>query len=295
MLTGLFIVVRILANPLSNVFQKQLTQRSAHPLVIIGVVHAGLSAICLPWLTSVVATIAPSVWLNMLIAGVLAVSGNVLLVYALSETDLSILGPINSYKSIVSLIFAIFLLGERPTLAGLAGMLLIVSGSYFVMDKRVNQPLAQAIVRFVRGRGVQLRFAAMFLSAAEAVFLKRAIVLSSPSEVFALWAMVGFLVALAAAAVVLKDRVAEQFRTFRKTFGIYTGVVLAAGVMQLATLFTFRSLQVGYSLALFQLSAVVSVLLGGRYFAETNLRERLVGSFIMAAGAMLIVVFGHPR
>jgi hypothetical protein len=38
---------------------------------------------------------------------------------------------------------------------------------------------------------------------------------------------------------------------------------------------------------------VISVLLGRRYFAESNVRERLFGSLIMAAGAALIVVFGH--
>ena len=67
---------------------------------------------------------------------------------------------------------------------------------------------------------------------------------------------------------------------------------MATGAMQLATVLTFRDLQVGYSLALFQLSAIVSVLLGWRYFAETNIGERLIGSVVMAAGAALIVVFG---
>jgi hypothetical protein len=35
----------------------------------------------------------------MLIAVVLAVAGNVLLVYALRSADLSVLGPINAYRS----------------------------------------------------------------------------------------------------------------------------------------------------------------------------------------------------
>jgi drug/metabolite transporter (DMT)-like permease len=65
--------------------------------------------------------------------------------------------------------------------------------------------------------------------------------------------------------------------------------------MQLATLLTFRDLQVGYALALFQLSTLVSVLLGQRYFAERNIRERFIGSVVMAAGATLIVLLGHRR
>jgi hypothetical protein len=70
-------------------------------------------------------------------------------------------------------------------------------------------------------------------------------------------------------------------------------LALATGAMQLATVLTFQDLQVGYSLALFQLSTMLSVFLGRRYFAETNIGERLTGSLVMAAGAALIVVFGH--
>ena len=51
----------------------------------------------------------------------------------------------------------------------------------------------------------------------------------------------------------------------------------------------------GYSLALFQLSTLVTVYLGHLYFAEGNIRRRLLGSLIMVTGAVLIVTFGRPR
>ena len=57
MLTALFVATRILANPLSNVFQKQLTQRSANPVFIIAAVHALLTLACLPFLLSVPETL----------------------------------------------------------------------------------------------------------------------------------------------------------------------------------------------------------------------------------------------
>ena len=43
MLTSLFVAARIVANPISNVFQKQLAQQSAEPLFIIGATHALLT------------------------------------------------------------------------------------------------------------------------------------------------------------------------------------------------------------------------------------------------------------
>jgi hypothetical protein len=65
--------------------------------------------------------------------------------------------------------------------------------------------------------------------------------------------------------------------------------------MQLATVFTFGTMQVGYSLALFQLSALISVFLGYRYFQEGQMRSRIVGSLVMTAGATLIVMWGGRR
>jgi drug/metabolite transporter (DMT)-like permease len=52
-------------------------------------------------------------------------------------------------------------------------------------------------------------------------------------------------------------------------------------------------LQVGYSLALFQLSTLITVYVGHRYFQERNLRRRLLASLVMVIGAMLIVTLGR--
>jgi len=288
------VAVRIFANPISNVSQKQLTQRSAHPVFIITVVFGALAAVCaVLWTTLGTIEVPPGVWTTMLIAAMLAVASNVLLVYALREADLSLLGPINAFKSVVSLVLGVFLIGERPTMAGVAGVLLIVAGSYFVIDKPASQPVGNAFVRFFSERGIQLRFAALFLSATEAIVLKRAIVASSPLAVFVLWSVLGLPIALTAAVAVLRNEFLAQVHLLRRSPGTYVFLAFTTGIMQLATVLTFRELQVGYSLALFQLSAIVSVVLGRRYFGEAHLRERLVGSALMAAGAAVIAVQEH--
>jgi len=86
MLTALFVVARIVANPLSNVFQKQLTQRAANPLFIIGATDAILAVAVLPLflLGAVPLALAPGFWTNMAICATLAVAINVLLVFELA-------------------------------------------------------------------------------------------------------------------------------------------------------------------------------------------------------------------
>jgi drug/metabolite transporter (DMT)-like permease len=60
--------------------------------------------------------------------------------------------------------------------------------------------------------------------------------------------------------------------------------------MQLTTLYVFDHMPVGYALALFQLSTIVSVLLGHRIFQEKDIRKKLLGAAIMMIGSVVIIL-----
>jgi drug/metabolite transporter (DMT)-like permease len=255
--------------------------------------HGLLTALALPFLAGMpLGALSVDFWANILAAVVLAVAGYLFLWYALRSTDLSVLGPINAYKAVLGLLLAVVLIGEVPTLAGLIGVALIVAGSYFVIDRVPGQAHSSAFRQFTREPGVQLRFAALICSATESVFLKRALLLSSPIATFLIWSVLCFAIA-GMGAVLLRRGVAAEAARLRSEWRTYLWLALTTGLMQLTTLLTFDKLQVGYSLALFQLSTLVTVYLGHRYFAERNIRRRLLGSLIMVIGAMLIVTLGR--
>src|SRR5512134_3519127 len=120
MITSLLVVTRIFSNPLSNVFQKKLTDNSASPIFIILITHVLLTLVTLPILFQILpGHLSPAFWVNITLCALLAITGNTLIVAALKLTDLSILGPVNAYKSIVSLLLGVFLLGEFPTQLGI--------------------------------------------------------------------------------------------------------------------------------------------------------------------------------
>ena len=100
----LCVAMRVLVNPLSNVFQKLLTRRGVSPLVVVGAAHGLLALVSLPLLAIEPPPSTSLFWGSITICAVLAVAGNVLLVKAMQMTDLSVLGPVNSYKAVVSLI-----------------------------------------------------------------------------------------------------------------------------------------------------------------------------------------------
>ena len=66
--TSLAVAARIVANPVSNVFQKRLASQAADPLFVIGATHALLTIPCLllvPWTTAA----GSAFWANITISG----------------------------------------------------------------------------------------------------------------------------------------------------------------------------------------------------------------------------------
>ena len=68
-------------------------------------------------------------------------------------------------------------------------------------------------------------------------------------------------------------------------------IIVMMGMMQYSTNFVFARMNVSYALALFQLSAILSVILGWRYFQEDQIRQKILGSLIMTVGAAMIILF----
>jgi drug/metabolite transporter (DMT)-like permease len=292
MVTSLVVFTRIISNPLSNVFQKKLTGNSARPVFIILVTYILLSLAMLPILFRLLPVqLGPSFFMNVSFCVLLAVVGNTLIVAALRITDLSILGPINAYKSIVSLLLGVFLLGEIPTILGVVGILLILVGSYFFIDQAA-QGEKPAVRQLFQDRGVQFRLAALLFSATEAIFLKKALLLSTPLITFVFWCILGASIALIPGIFMLKTGIKNDIGTFKQRTSTYLMLAVTTGLMQLSTLYAFGVMQVGYSLALFQTSALLSVVFGYKFFREQNVMRRLVGASIMVVGAIFIVVFG---
>ncbi len=297
MLTFFFVASRIVANPLSNVFQKKLGVFADARAVIL-ITHLLLTLVCVPVLFVVKPSgLGAAFWANMALCAVLAVAGNTLIVAALQSADLSVLGPLNAYKSIVGLILGMFLLREYPSLLGIAGVVMILGGSLLILDQpaAARAPLMQKasfserLLSQAKNKGVQLRFAALVLSAAEAVFLKKALLLSSPSITFLFWCILGLPLAGVVAGYSLRNTVRQQAEGLMCDKASCVMLAGTTGLMQFSTLYTFDVLQVGYSLALFQTSTLLSVLFGYRFFQEQNIARRLIGAVVMIAGAILIV------
>lgn len=289
MLIWLLIAVRIVANPFSNASQKLLAGHGVSPLTVVCATHLLLSLVCLPLVLVFPPPISIDFWLNMGLAALLAVAGNSLVVQALALSDLSLLGPINAYKSVVGLALAVPMLGEVPGALAVGGVALIVAGNHLLVRREPGNG-STGWGRFLHDRGVQCRLAALAFAAVEAIFLKKAWQLSAAVPVFTMWALTGFVVSTIAAASLDWGQMRSGLRICRGQPLLLLALAATTGLMQFSSVVVLGELPVGYALALFQTSAMVSVLVGHRVFAEPHLRQRLLGSAVMVAGAVLVVL-----
>lgn len=283
------ILVRIFANPFSNVFQKKLTLSGIHPVWVTFASFFLLSILCIiPSLSIDWRKFGIEFWMYCATSGIFSVFGNGLLVRALQLGDLSVLGPVNSYKykPIVSLIMGFFLLGEIPGIGGLAGVVMIILGSYFVLGTMSERFTWTVFLR----KEIQFRLWAMVLTAIEAVFIKKIIALSDVTVSFVVWCWFGALFSLLFLRIFRLKPLGRIRDCNGRTLSLFFALALTVGVTQWTTNFVFERMNVGYALALFQLSSVVSVLLGWRIFEEKQIGKKLIGGIILIIGAAIIIL-----
>jgi len=174
-LVAIAVILRVISNPLANVYQKQLTSKGNNPLIVNFLTYFLLSLFCGILLFFIqIPDLGKDFWLYSILGGIAGAMGNGFLVKALQTGDLSILGPINSYKSVVGIIAGLFLLSEIPDIWGIMGISLIIYGSYYVLDTTDER----FSWKLLKNPAIQFRIWAMVLTAIEAVFIKRVILAS---------------------------------------------------------------------------------------------------------------------
>lgn len=277
----LAIIIRILTNSMSNVFQKKLSLEDENPVVVNFINYFILCIFSIPliFLANIPITNINFI-IYALLGGLTGAICNCFMVLALKRGELSVLGPINSYKAIIGLIFGMIILHEFPNIFGLIGIALIIIGSYFILET----PKA-----FLK-KDIQYRIYALIFSAIEAVFIKKVIILSSITTSFITSSFLGTIFSF----IIMSIFSGKNFKIpSRKHTIIYILTAICFGLMTFTTAYVFRYMNVGYALSLFQLSIIINVILGYKLFNEKNLLKKLIGSLIILIGSATIMIYGH--
>ncbi len=283
------VVGRLLFSSFANVFQKKLAHQGLHPFFIVMASYLVLSIICIPLLwTFELTALNHTFWINIFFAALIDMAGTLFLVMSLSKTDLSVFGPLNAYKVVISMLLAILFLGEIPSLQGFIGVAIIVIGSYFLFP--VNTELnGSRFFKLLLTRGVQYRFLSILLFSIGTLPLKNAVIAGGAISTTVFWCLIGFPLAIVAHTLFLKDNFVKDYQQSKYHIYqfLYLGILIF--LMQYMTMLVFSKLLIAYSLALFQLGMVLQVFLGYHIFKEKHLLRRLIASLVMVAGSLLVL------
>lgn len=280
---------RLVFSSFANVFQKKLAHQGLHPFYIVMASYLVLSIICLPFVFILnPSELSTDFWINIFLAALLDMAGTLFLVMSLSKTDLSVFGPLNAYKVVISMFLAMIFIGEIPSLQGFIGVGIIVLGSYFLFPDSGNINTSR-LRHLLLDKGVQYRFLSILLFSIGTLPLKNAVIEGDALATTIFWCLIGFPLAIIAHTVFLKDNFNRDLAQSKDCISqfIYLGMLIF--LMQYMTMIVFSQLLIAYSLALFQLAMVLQVFLGYRIFNEKHIIRRLAASMVMIIGSLLVL------
>ena len=286
----LFIVLaRVLSASFANVFQKKLTHQDLHPFFIVMVSYLVLSLICIPLLWTInFDELSSSFWLNIFFAALVDMAGTLFLVMSLSKTDLSIFGPLNAYKVVISMILAMIFLGEIPNSQGFLGIAVILVGSFFLFPSS-EQRNGNRLLQLFTIKGVRYRFLSILLFSIGTLPLKNAVIIASPLATAVFWCLIGFPLAILAYVLFIRGSFAQNTTVAKQYVPqfLYLGILMF--LMQYTSMLVLSKFFIAYTLALFQLSMVFQVFLGYRIFNEQRVLRRMASCLVMVAGSLLVL------
>jgi len=230
--------------------------------------------------------IKPAFYYSIIIAAVIDVIAAWCFLNAIASTQLAKTFPLVAFTPIFLLGTSFFILGELPSISGLAGILLIVCGAYLLRAESIKVSVLEPIKLLLKEKGQRHMLMAAFLFSFLAVFFKKAILNSSP---FFAFGVTQLLSALFLTVLFLKKKTLGAL--FKKTADNFNLLFIASIVGFLAGLTLFAAFQLGlaaYVVSVKRTSILFTIILGYIFFKEDNLIRSLFIGSIMVLGIFLI-------
>jgi len=209
--------------------------------------------------------------------------------WAYRHTQISILAPLNAFTPVFAMAFGALFLNEIPTIMKLVGILTIVCGMYLLNVAEIKGGILKPFQKLFSDKGVRLYFVQVFLWGITPIFQKQAIFETHPTTpLFA--AFFGFFLVAVYLSFYAVRKIPQEKIAIKKNIRFFIAYGLLIALAQLAAYTVFATTYVGYATAIFSLSSLITVGLGGMLFKERHIRERLLGASVMIIGTILLAL-----
>jgi drug/metabolite transporter (DMT)-like permease len=206
---------------------------------------------------------------------------------ALRVSPMSLSLPFLAFTPVFLIGVGYLMLGETPSPAGIAGILLIAGGSYVLNLKHFRYGVMEPVKAIFRERGSVLMLSVALVYSVTASLVKVAINHSSPL----FCGVVYFALFPLAYAPLALPRISRASFTKSGVFFLCAAGLLMA-VMGATHALAVSLTDVAYMVAVKRTSLLMGVLYGCLLFREGSFTERTTGALLMLAGFAMVVVAG---
>jgi uncharacterized membrane protein len=203
--------------------------------------------------------------------------------------DLSLVYPIARSAPIFVLIWAIWFLGESPSLSGILGILIVVFGAYVIGFPTFSVNLFIRPITLLKDRSYQLAWLTALITSFYSVNDKVGVHYVPP---FVYLFFANILMCFIVTPIVVMRKRGIFFREWakNKTLIMLGSIMIPASY--LLTLYAMRISRVSYIVAVRHVSVVFAVLLGSLILKEKHGKVRFLASLCIFAGVLLIGYLG---
>ncbi|MBM4311572.1 MAG: EamA/RhaT family transporter [Deltaproteobacteria bacterium] len=225
-------------------------------------------------------------WLIVLILLPFEITAIYLYNRAIKIADLSITAPFLGLTPLFLAATAFIVLGERLSFSGLAGIMLVVAGTYLLNVSRSKRGLLAPVAAIARNPGSRLMVIVALLYSITALLGKMAAQIAGPLLFAALYSIV--VLFLLTPAALRTTNAAALKQAFRNPWFLLLGPCY--GLMMLAHLNAIVLVEASYMIAVKRCSLLFAIMYGRLIFKEQGFGERISGGLVMVAGILCITL-----
>ncbi|MCG6939704.1 MAG: DMT family transporter [Thiohalocapsa sp.] len=235
----------------------------------------------------------------------LEIASMLLYMAAIRDHPLALTVPYLAFTPVFVLGIADWLLGERVSAQGAAGVLLVVAGAWLLNVRHARltdvKSWAAPLAAIFREPGSRMMLAVALMYAFTAT-MGKAVLIYLPARYFGpfYFLVLGLVMPLVWALPLRWHRVAARragqpmrrlsLRGLLRRPGAVAAVAALNGVMVYAHFLAIARVEVAYMVAVKRTSLLFGILYGALVFGETGLRTHLAAGALMVAGVVVIVM-----
>lgn len=222
----------------------------------------------------------------VIITCVLNVFATILYLKALKTTDISLCMPMISFTPLFLIFTSYIILRELPSYLGVAGIFLIVFGSYVLGLRKGKKGILAPFRNLLKNRGALYILIVAFIFSIALNFDKMAVLNSDPVSALAAKSLLKSVFFITISSFKSKNKM-SMFRSSWKML-LAAGLVLA--VMDICINIAYTMTLAAYVIAIKRISIVFSTLYGYFIFREKGVKQRFFAAIFMFMGAALIAL-----